>query len=166
VSAASAGEGCGALFTVRLPRSEAAAPAAAQDHAECDLSGLQVLVVDDEDDARDLIKRILTGCNAEVLTAATASEALALLQHRRPDLLVSDLGMPEMDGYGLLERIRAMGPAQGGDLPAIALTAFARAEDRQRVLSSGFLAHIAKPVEPAELVAKVAASRHAAARHA
>ncbi|MGV7207314.1 ATP-binding protein [Oxalobacteraceae bacterium A2-2] len=177
VSAASAGEGCGALFTVRLPHSVAAVPApsparpaqrapAAPVDADCDLSGLQVLVVDDEDDARDLIKRILTDCNAEVLTAATASEALALLQHRRPDLLVSDLGMPEMDGYGLLDRIRAMGPAHGGDLPAIALTAFARAEDRQRVLSSGFLAHIAKPVEPAELVAKVAASRHAAARHA
>lgn len=169
---ASEGEGHGACFTLRLPRQDsrkAAAPEAtlpAPSHAAThDLSGLQVLVVDDEDDARELIKRILADCNAEVLTAATASEALNLLQHERPDLLVSDLGMPEVDGYGLLDRIRALGPSRGGDLPAIALTAFARAEDQTRALSSGFLAHIAKPVEPAELIAKVAAMS-TAQRHA
>ncbi|HEX7986062.1 MAG TPA: response regulator, partial [Duganella sp.] len=126
---------------------------------------LQVLVVDDEDDARELIKRILNDCNADVLTAATATEALQLLQHARPDLMVSDLGMPEVDGYGLLDRIRALGPARGGNLPAIALTAFARSEDRVRALSSGFLAHISKPVEPGELISKVAAMG-AAHRHA
>ncbi|MYM91797.1 response regulator, partial [Rugamonas sp. FT82W] len=125
-----------------------------------DLSGLQVLVVDDEDDARELIKRILADCNADVLTAATATEALSLLQHARPDLMVSDLGMPEVDGYGLLDRVRALGPSRGGDLPAIALTAFARSEDRIKALSSGFLAHIAKPVEPNELIAKVAMGAH------
>jgi CheY-like chemotaxis protein len=130
-----------------------------------DLTGLQVLVVDDEDDARELIKRILSDCNAQVLTAATATEALHLLQHERPDLMVSDLGMPEVDGYGLLDRIRALGPSRGGDLPAIALTAFARSEDRIKALASGFLAHIAKPVEPTELIAKVAAMG-AAQRHA
>lgn len=160
VHAHSAGEGQGACFTVRLPRrggrhdAAAGAPRAA---AAQDLSGLQVLVVDDEDDARELIKRILNDCNADVLTAATATEALALLRHARPDLMVSDLGMPEVDGYGLLERIRALGPDGGGDLPAIALTAFAHAEDRLRALSSGFMAHISKPVEPAELISKVAA---------
>ncbi|NYE60630.1 PAS domain S-box-containing protein [Duganella sp. 1224] len=176
ISAASEGEGRGACFTVRLPRRPAAAPLAAtpaaaddaapgEHGAAHDLSGLQVLVVDDEADARELIKRILADCNAEVLTAATATEALQLLQHERPDLLVSDLGMPEVDGYGLLDRIRALGPARGGNLPAIALTAFARSEDRLKALSSGFLAHIAKPVEPNELIAKVAAMG-AAHRHA
>jgi PAS domain S-box-containing protein len=164
VSVASEGEGCGACFTLRLPRHASTQPGAplvpfiAGPYAAAhDLSGLQVLVVDDEDDARELIKRILSDCNADVLTAATATEALLLLQHERPDLMVSDLGMPEVDGYGLLDRIRALGPSRGGDLPAIALTAFARSEDRIKALSSGFLAHIAKPVEPNELIAKVAA---------
>jgi PAS domain S-box-containing protein len=170
VSAESAGEGLGACFTVRLPRRAgkneqpihvAGNGAVANAH---DLSGLQVLVVDDEDDARELIKRILNDCNADVLTAATATEALTLLKHARPDLMVSDLGMPEVDGYGLLDRIRALGPAHGGNLPAIALTAFARSEDRVRALSSGFLAHISKPVEPSELISKVAAMG-AAHRH-
>jgi len=173
VSAASDGEGCGSCFTVRLPRrlSQYEIPEVVDDRraqrrvAAHDLSGLQVLVVDDEEDARELIKRILNDCNAEVLTAATASEALMLLQHARPDLMVSDLGMPEVDGYGLLDRIRAMGTSRGGDLPAIALTAFARSEDRIKALSSGFLAHVSKPVEPNDLTAKVAAmsrpQRHA-----
>ncbi len=172
ISVASEGEGHGACFTLRLPRHEAVLPAAdpapatpTLHGAAHDLSGLQVLVVDDEEDARELIRRILADCNAEVLTAATATEALHLLQHERPDLMVSDLGMPELDGYGLLDRIRALGPARGGDLPAIALTAFARSEDRIKALSSGFLAHIAKPVEPSELIAKVAAMG-AAHRHA
>ncbi|SHN41880.1 PAS domain S-box-containing protein [Duganella sacchari] len=173
ISVTSAGEGQGASFTVRLPRHDAKLPAPssalplapAAHGAAHDLSGVQVLVVDDEDDARELIKRILNDCNAEVLTAATATEALNLLQHERPDLMVSDLGMPEVDGYGLLDRIRAMGPSRGGDLPAIALTAFARSEDRIKAMSSGFLAHIAKPVEPNELIAKVAAMS-AAHRHA
>ncbi len=171
VDAESAGDGLGACFTVRLPRRNGkheAAPAGAGNAgsvAAHDLSGLQVLVVDDEDDARELIKRILNDCNADVLTAATATEALNLLQHARPDLMVSDLGMPEVDGYGLLDRIRALGPARGGNLPAIALTAFARSEDRVRALSSGFLAHISKPVEPSELISKVAAMG-AAHRHA
>jgi PAS domain S-box-containing protein len=173
VTAASDGEGRGACFTVRLPRrsglDEPLATAGDDGRqrraAAHDLSGLQVLVVDDEDDARELIKRILNDCNADVLTAATATEALTLLQHARPDLMVSDLGMPEVDGYGLLDRIRAMGPSRGGDLPAIALTAFARSEDRIKALSSGFLAHISKPVEPNELIAKVAAMG-ATQRHA
>ena len=170
VNAESAGEGLGACFTVRLPRragKNEPPPHAAGNGAVAnahDLSGLQVLVVDDEDDARELIKRILNDCNADVLTAATATEALTLLKHARPDLMVSDLGMPEVDGYGLLDRIRALGPAHGGNLPAIALTAFARSEDRVRALSSGFLAHISKPVEPSELISKVAAMG-AAHRH-
>jgi PAS domain S-box-containing protein len=174
IDVTSGGEGQGACFTLRLPADHQtlAAPTAPatpavppKAHAAAqDLSGVRVLVVDDEDDARELIKRILSDCNADVLTAATAAEALQLLQHERPDLLVSDLGMPGMDGYGLLDRIRALGPSRGGDLPAIALTAFAQAEDRGKALSSGFLAHLTKPVEPDELIAKVAAT-HAAQRH-
>jgi CheY-like chemotaxis protein len=105
-----------------------------------DLSGVQVLVVDDEDDARELIKRILNDCNAEVLTAATAAEALNLLQHERPDLMVSDLGMPGR-WLRLLDRIRALGPARGGDLPAIALTAFARRRPRQGAVQRFFGTH-------------------------
>jgi CheY-like chemotaxis protein len=154
ISVTSAGEGQGASFTVRLPRHDAAAravqcpaPAPASHGAAHDLSGVQVLVVDDEDDARELIKRILNDCNAEVLTAATATEALNLLQHERPDLMVSDLGMPEVDGYGLLDRIRAMGP-RGGDLPAIALTAFARSEDRSRPCPVVFWHTLPNPWNP------------------
>jgi PAS domain S-box-containing protein len=176
VSAASEGEGSGSCFTMRLPRSlahasaerhagsgaqraAAAAADAGADLALRDLSGLQVLVVDDELDARELIRRILSDCHADVLTAATATEALALLQTARPDLLVSDIGMPDVDGFELLGRVRALGPARGGDVPAIALTAFARSEDRIRALASGFLTHISKPVEPADLIAKVAGTR-------
>lgn len=171
ISASSGGDGQGACFTLRLPRQDArsatpAAPAPAVNHAAAhDLRGLRVLVVDNEVEARELIKRILAGCNAEVLTAATATEAMDLLQHERPDLMVSDLGMQEVDGDGLLDRVRALGPARGGDLPAIALTAFARSEERIKALSSGFLAYIAKPIEPGELIAKVAAMG-ATRRHA
>ena len=181
VSAASDGEGRGACFTVRLPfsvqhgangerphsaagmRAPAMPPGADASQPLSDLSGLQVLVVDDEADARELIKRILSDCHADVLTAATATEALQLLQTARPDLLVSDIGMPDVDGFELLGRVRALGAAHGGDVPAIALTAFARSEDRIRALASGFLTHISKPVEPADLIAKVAGSRAAPA---
>ena len=86
----------------------------------------------------------------------TAGEALAAVEARRPDVLLSDIGMPDVDGYELLRRVRALGHARGGGLPAIALTAFARSEDRTRALRAGFLVHVSKPVEPAELVATVA----------
>jgi len=159
ISASSPGVDQGATFTVRLPRRAGKHDVEAPAHcaAPHDLTGVQVLLVDDEDDGRELVRRILHDCHADVLTAATAAEALALLEHARPHLLISDLDMPDVDGYGLLERVRALGPASGGDVPAIALTAFARAEDRLKALSSGFLAHISKPVEPGELIEKVAA---------
>jgi CheY-like chemotaxis protein len=115
-----------------------------------------VLVVDDESDARDLIRRVLTDCDAKVITASTAAEALLLIERERPDVLVSDIGMPDVDGYELLRRVRALGARRGGRIPAIALTAFARSEDRTRALRAGFLVHVAKPVEPSELVATVA----------
>ncbi|RJG15002.1 PAS domain S-box protein [Massilia cavernae] len=170
VDVESEGEDRGACFTIRLPSGGAQAAPARSDRAAFsplppttpgivlrDLHGIHVLVVDDEPDARDLVKRILTDCNASVATAGSADAALAEFRERRPDILVSDLGMPDVDGFELLARVRALGPGAGGEVPAVALTAFARSEDRVRALASGFHAHISKPVEPSELIATVAA---------
>ena len=169
VQVKSIGEGCGTIVAVHLPltavhekaddrdRIHPQTPKAlSSDFKISDLSGIKVLVVDDEADARDLIKRVLSECSAEVLTAATAGDALLILEKDRPHVLVSDIGMPDVDGFELLRRVRALGRARGGSLPAIALTAFARSEDRTRALRAGFLVHVSKPVEPSELVATVA----------
>jgi PAS domain S-box-containing protein len=170
VRAESAGEGMGASFTIELPlaRQQAAGrsrtglaahrfPApATPDLMLRDLSGVRILVVDDDRDARELIARILADCNASVSTAASAREGLAAVRKAAPDLLISDLGMPEADGFELLSRVRALGPECGGNVPALALTAFARSEDRLRALEAGFSDHISKPVEPSELIAAVA----------
>jgi CheY-like chemotaxis protein len=121
-----------------------------------ELTGLRILVVDDQADARDLISRVLQECGADVTTAATANEALAITEALRPDVLVSDIGMPDADGFELLRRVRALRPNRGGKVPAIALTAFARSEHRTRALRAGFLVHVSKPVDPSELVATVA----------
>jgi CheY-like chemotaxis protein len=170
VRAQSKGDGLGSTFTVDLPltavhrpsreaRTHPAAPSASPaDYKVADLSGLRVLVVDDEPDARNLVQQLLGECGAEVVTAASMDQALALVQSARPDLLVSDIGMPGADGYELLERVRALGDPGLASLPAIALSAFARSEDRTRALRSGFLLHLSKPVEPAELVATVASA--------
>ena len=91
-----------------------------------------------------------------MLTAGSAAEALVLVEAQRPDVLVTDIGMPDADGFELLRRVRALGPERGGRVPAIALTAFARSEDRTRALRAGFLVHVSKPVDPSELVATVA----------
>lgn len=170
VRAESAGEGLGASFTIELPRAEAPAggghpgrgtPAAsptpeAPEAAVRDLAGLTVLVVDDTRDGRELIARILTDCQARVRVAASAHEAFEALRAERPDVLVSDLGMPEVDGFELIGWVRALPREAGGQLPAIALTAFARPEDRLKALEAGFSTHISKPVEPGELIAAVA----------
>jgi PAS domain S-box-containing protein len=121
-----------------------------------ELAGLTVLVVDDQLDARDLIQRVLEDCAAVVITAGTADEALRLVEQHTPDVLISDIGMPDADGFELLHRVRALGPDRGGRVPAIALTAFARSADRTRALRAGFLVHVSKPVDPSELVATVA----------
>jgi PAS domain S-box-containing protein len=165
----SAGEQRGSCFTVELPAANqqlmAARPGRARysppsplspDIVLQDLSRVKVLVVDDEPDARDLIKRILSDCNATVTTAASARAALDAFRAAPPDVLVSDLGMPEMDGFALLAEVRKLGSAAGGDVPAVALTAFARSEDRLRALEAGFAAHISKPVEPTQLIVTVA----------
>jgi CheY-like chemotaxis protein len=113
-------------------------------------------VVDDEPDARLLISRILRTCNATVVTAGTMDEALQRVQQHPPDVLISDLGMPDRDGYELLQAVRALPPERGGRVPAAALSAFARSEDRRRAMMAGFQTHVAKPVEPDELLAVVA----------
>jgi signal transduction histidine kinase len=165
----SPGEGMGATFVVELPlmvvhadsddgaRKHPKAPSA----VPClpgspTLAGLKVLVVDDEPDARDLIKRVLEACEAEVIAAGSATEALGMIEQDRPNVLVSDIGMPGIDGYEFLQKVRAMGSSRGGLLPAVALTAFARSEDRTRTLMAGYQVHVSKPVEPAELVATIA----------
>jgi len=121
------------------------------------LVGLNVLVVDDEPDARALLKRVLEECKAQVVTAASAAEALDLLKSQRLDVLVSDIGMADVDGYEFIRTVRSLKPHEGGQIPAVALTAFARSEDRTRALLAGFQAHISKPVEPLELIATIAA---------
>ncbi|MDB5907744.1 MAG: two-component hybrid sensor and regulator [Massilia sp.] len=167
VRVTSEGEQRGACFTVDLPAATPQMMAARPDRARYsppspltpdivlrDLSNVKVLVVDDEPDARDLIKRILSDCGAAVTTAPSARAALEAFRAAPPDVLVSDLGMPDMDGFELLAQVRAL-PA-GARLPAVALTAFARSEDRLRALEAGFAAHISKPVEPSQLIATVA----------
>ena len=165
VHATSPGVDQGSTFTIRLPltaiRPDPDDPARARQAALLhepfpDLTGVLVLVVDDQVDARELIQRVLTECGAQVVTAASVDEALAAVEEKKPDVLVSDIGMPHVDGYELLRRVRALGHARGGGLPAIALTAFARSEDRTRTLRAGYLVHVSKPVEPSELVATVA----------
>jgi signal transduction histidine kinase/ActR/RegA family two-component response regulator len=168
VAARSPGEGQGATFTVHLPLTVAQRGDGERFHPRTpnvvplelpasDLAGIKVLVVDDQPDARDLIRRVLADCGAEVLAAGNAEEALLLVEKERPHVLVSDIGMPDVDGFELLRRVRGLGHARGGRVPAIALTAFARSEDRTRALRAGFLVHVSKPVEMSELVATVAA---------
>jgi PAS domain S-box-containing protein len=120
------------------------------------LDGTKVLVVDDEPSAREVIQRVLETAGASVAVAASAVEGFELVQSFKPDVVVSDIGMPEEDGYQLIRRIRALDAAQGGKTPAAALTALARSEDRTRALMAGYQTHVAKPVEPAELTAVVA----------
>ena len=113
-------------------------------------------MVDDEADARAILKRVLEDCDATVRTAGSVAEAMELIQSERPDVLISDIGMPGEDGYSLIRRVRALGGEIGGKVPALALTAYARSEDRIRAVAAGYQMHVAKPVEPAELITMVA----------
>ena len=182
VSAASDGKNKGSRFTVELPLAavdtyavEAAAgreprpSALSSDIAaplpRANLKGVRVLVVDDEPDARDLVERLLTECATIVTTAGSASEALQQVAREKPDVLVSDIGMPEEDGYTLMRWIRKL-DGDRGDIPAIAFTAYARAEDRTKAMQAGYQLHLAKPVEPAKLIAMVAKlAKRPAIRH-
>lgn len=171
VTAHSPGEGAGATFTIVLPLmivhpsgeidlkehpSLVSTDSPGFDSEAILLDGVKILVVDDDTDARTLIARILTECQATVTLAASGAEAIEKLKQVRPDVVVSDIGMPGMDGYQMIQRIRQLGADEGGKTPAAALTAFARSEDRRRALLTGYQAHITKPVEPAELVAVIA----------
>jgi CheY-like chemotaxis protein len=120
------------------------------------LGGVRVLLVDDQADARELLGMVLGWAGAEVSAAASAAEALELLQLKEVDVLVSDIGMPAADGYMLIGRVREMTRAGAGRTPAVALTAYASEEDRRRALAAGFDAHLPKPVEPAELISVIA----------
>jgi PAS domain S-box-containing protein len=120
------------------------------------LDGVRVLAVDDEADARHLIKRILSRCGAQVETADSGEAARRFLRERKPDVLIMDIGMPNEDGYQAIGKVRQLPSEEGGKVPAIALTAFARSEDRRRAILNGFQMHVAKPVEPSELIAMVA----------
>jgi PAS domain S-box-containing protein len=168
ISAKSPGEGLGATFTVRLPLVlvesdyEQALQRDALHGSERDelpqtpeLNGAHVVVVDDEADARDLVRMVLENQGAVVTAAASAEEALTLLQTSRPDVLVSDIGMPGTDGYQLMRTIRAQ-EAKGQRLPALALTAFARADDRKRAMLAGYQAHLSKPFDVGEFLLVVA----------
>ncbi|HEX5128197.1 MAG TPA: ATP-binding protein, partial [Usitatibacter sp.] len=165
----SAGRGQGATFTVCLPDSAEVVGETRQERRErkvraldvvaedCQrLDGIRVLVVDDDEDARDLARRLLEGCKAEVLTAGSTPEAMGALEGGSFDVLVSDIGMPGEDGYSLMRRVRELPPDRNGDIPAMALTAYARGEDRVKAIRAGFHMHAAKPVDPAELIAAVA----------
>jgi PAS domain S-box-containing protein len=160
--AASAGTNQGASFTVRLPvapidRLAAVAPPAMLDGARSgQLAGVDVLVVDDDPTARELLHLLLTRAGAASREASSPSEAMELFQERAPDVLLSDIEMPDEDGYSLLRRVRLLRPEAGGSLPAIALTAFALSEDRARTAQAGFQAHLAKPVDADTLVGCIA----------
>jgi CheY-like chemotaxis protein len=120
------------------------------------LKGIRVMAVDDEEDALELLRMALEAAGAEVITISSTIDAVQHIEDLKPDALVVDLGMPHMDGFELIARIRASANADIRDIPAAAFTAFARSEDRTKALQSGFEMHLAKPVDPGELVASVA----------
>ena len=125
---------------------------------DVNLKDVRVLVVDDETDARALVKRLLEDSHAVVTVAESANEAMKLLPRGKFDVVVCDIGMPGEDGYSLIRRIRSLGATRGGNIPAIALTAYARVNDRVKAIAAGFQMHIAKPVEPVELITMVASA--------
>ncbi|MEH1842892.1 MAG: PAS domain S-box protein [Nostoc sp.] len=159
VKAESLGEEQGATFTVMLPLMKTH-PNSHQIDRQIDdslnLNGVKVLLVDDEHDTRELIAFILEQSGAVVTQTASAIEALRIMPEFQPNLLLSDIGMPEVDGYMLMRQIRAMSPEQGGTIPAIALTAYAAEADSQQAIAAGFGLHITKPVEPAKLIRAIA----------
>ncbi len=162
-------EGTGAIFTIQLPVHVGRVGETDEDlimvPAQREpvwlseapaLEGIHVLVVEDDADARELIGAILQRCGAKVTLTASAEAGFGAATTNRPDVIVSDIEMPEEDGYGLIRRIRALTPDQGGAVPVAALTAYAGASDRLKVLGAGFNVHVAKPVQPAELAMVVA----------
>jgi signal transduction histidine kinase len=163
VEAFSEGEGKGSRFVVRLPTRLGLAQSSASEESTAPvptsstmLTGIRLLVVDDEPGARELIANVLQGYGAEVCLAESGQAALTKLFEQRPHVLIADLGMPGMDGYGLIEQVRALDPDFGGQTPAIAVTGYASPVDRLRALQAGYQNHVAKPVEPHELAIVIA----------
>jgi PAS domain S-box-containing protein len=167
VQADSAGKGQGAIFTVTLPI-RALMPDEARADAEvrpssvaspsepASLNGVRVLVVDDDADARELLRNVLVLAGAEIETAASALAGFEAVRAFRPHVLISDIGMPDEDGYSFMRRVHALDATSGGSIPSIALTAYTRSEDRTKALAAGFTTHVGKPVNPVDLVAAVA----------
>ena len=167
VGVASQGEGQGATFTVRLPILAVAAMRASRDTyptaqgvtvrgSTPPISGLRVLLVDDDPETLATLTALLEERGAQIKAASSVGDAFEAFQTWRPDVLISDIGMPEEDGYALIHKIRGCGHQHGAHVPAIALTAYARVEDRLKILSSGFQMHVPKPVDPVELVTVIA----------
>jgi PAS domain S-box-containing protein len=156
VRADSRGEGQGSTFTVTLPATATQASLSAAAIASSDLRGVTALVVDDEADSRELVVCVLQQSGATILSACSATEALQTLAQQKPDLLISDIGMPETDGYMLIRQVRSLSPEQGGQIPAIAVTAYATDTDRQLILQAGFQRHVTKPIDPIPFTAIVA----------
>jgi CheY-like chemotaxis protein len=167
VTAKSPGAGKGSTFTIALPVAHATReesrqaverprPVVDADSPPPNLDGINVLVVDDQPDSRQLVKELLNECGAKVEMAGSASDGLKQLKQFQPQVLVSDIGMPEVDGYEFIRQVRNLAPGEGGKVPAVALTAFARAEDRLLALKAGYQMHVAKPVNPDELKQVVA----------
>ncbi len=166
VRAFSAGADEGASFTVSLPVAAVQPDLAGKATDSCDagqgfrddaarLEGVKILVIDDEPDARHLVEQVLIQCGATVATAGSADDGLAAVAERRPDIIVSDIGMPGKDGYEFIKQVRRLEAADGGGTPAIALTAFARPDDRTKALMAGYQVHLSKPIAPLELVATI-----------
>jgi CheY-like chemotaxis protein/anti-sigma regulatory factor (Ser/Thr protein kinase) len=166
IAVASSGAHAGTTFTLRLPLAEpeeaakpstpAASGTAPRTGQQGDLAGVKVLLVDDAEDTLDVLQQILQHSGATIMAANSAGTALALLEREQPDVIVSDIGMPEVDGFELMRRIRRRSAGAGGAVPAIALTAFTRQDDRNKAMQAGFTDYLAKPVEPGALVAHIA----------
>lgn len=149
VFAESKGEAQGAIFTVRLPLLDTEPEMKQPEHLskqETQLNGVRVLIVDDDPDNRELLTVVLSQYSLKVMSVASAADAFACLESFKPDILVSDIGMPQMDGYVFLQTLRSLPPEKGGQIPAIALTSYAREQDIQHALDCGFNKHINKPI--------------------
>jgi CheY-like chemotaxis protein len=167
IAASSAGLGQGSTFTVTLPVRELPAEENRKRTAPLrsrlertvgakTLHGVKILLVDDEADSRDFLTQVLRSAGAEVISATSCREAIDIFAHSAPDVLLSDIGLPEEDGYSLIQEIRALPHDKGGRVPAAALTAYTRPEDATRALEAGFDLHVPKPIEPFEVIGVVA----------
>jgi CheY-like chemotaxis protein len=169
VTADSAGEGKGATFTIKLPvlavyrretSAETAYPRAvdylSQIESVSRLDGIRILAVDDEPDTSELLRTMIEKSGGKVTIAASADEALNILAREKFDLIVADIGMPGKDGYQFIQEVRSFPASRGGTIPAVALTAYARTEDRLRALRAGYQMHVPKPIEYAELITVMA----------